>query len=100
MNKTTTTALLLLASSLTLSTTALAEPFNHGSGYVDAISNAYSHSNIQSAQGVRRTETMVTLSGFNDRSVVESETVSSRAAVETPISRMFSIISHGFNDRS
>ena len=35
MSKTITTALLILASGLTLSTTALAEPFTHGSGYVN-----------------------------------------------------------------
>ena len=102
MNKTITTTLLILASGLTLSTTALAEPFNHGSSYVDAISNAYSSANTQSVQSVRRADTMAAASGFNDRDTVANEAVavSPRTAVETSISRMFSSSARGFNDRS
>ncbi len=104
MNKTITTTLLILASGLTLSTTALAEPFQHGSGYTNAISNEYSSAdtqNVQRAQGIRHTEMMATTSSFNDRSTVENEAGTvSRRVVETPISRMFSIITRGFNDRS
>jgi hypothetical protein len=102
MNKTITTTLLILASGLTLSTTALADPFNHGSSYVDAISNAYSSANTQSVQSVPRTEAIATTSGFNDRDTVGNENVAaaSRTVVETPISRMSSIIAGGFNDRS
>lgn len=102
MNKTITAALLILISGLTLSTTALAEPFNHGSSYADAISNAYSNPHTPSAQVIRRTETVATIGGFNDRSAVENENVvaSPRTAVETSNSGMLSIISGGFNDRS
>ncbi|MBK8750950.1 MAG: hypothetical protein IPL99_04600 [Candidatus Competibacteraceae bacterium] len=104
MNKTIATTLLILASGLTLSTTALAEPFQHGSGYINAISNEYSNADTQGmphAQSVRRTETMATTSGFNDRSTVENEgTTVSRRVVESPLSRMLSLIAHGFNDRS
>lgn len=102
MNKTITIALSILTFGLTLSTTALAEPFNHGSGYVDAISNAYSNSSTQGVQSVRHTETMVTLNGFNDRDTVEGEniTVGSRAAAKMSISKTLSVITGGFNDRS
>lgn len=104
MNKTITATLLILASGLTLSTTALAEPFQHGSGYTNAISNEYSSADTQSiqrTQNIRRTETMATTNGFNDRSTVENEaTTVSRRVVETPLSRMLSLIAHGFNDRS
>lgn len=104
MNKTIATTLLILASGLTVSTTALAEPFQHGSGYINAISNEYSSADTQSvqrAQNIRRTETIATTSGFSDRSTVENEaTTVSHRVVETPISRMLSFIAYGFNDRS
>jgi hypothetical protein len=102
MNKTITTALLILVSGLTLSTTALAELYNHGGSHVNAISNAYSSTHVQSVQSVRNPTTMATLSGFNDRGTVENEdvTVSSRIGLEMPNSRMLSITTGGFNDRS
>lgn len=102
MNKTFTTTLLILASGLTLNTTALAAPFTHGSGYVNAISNADSNTEAQSVRSVARTETIATTNGFNDRDTAGNEnvTVASRTVVETPMARMFSIITSGFNDRS
>jgi len=74
MNKPVTTALLILVSGLTLSTTALAEPFKQSSEYVnyrnydngpDSLAefrkrqnNNYPRANVRSS----------TLGGFNDRS--------------------------------
>ncbi len=101
MNKTiTTTTLLILASSLTLSTTALAEPFNRSGSYVNAISNAHSSANTQSTPSVRHVDAMATASGFNDRTEYEVTTVNSSPVVESSITKMFSITTRGFNDRS
>lgn len=105
MNKTITTALLILVSGLTLSTTALAEPYNHGGSHVNAISNAYSSTHVQSVQSVqsvRSPTTMATLGGFNDRGTMENEdvTASPKIGVEISNPRMFSITTGGFNDRS
>ncbi|HRD67608.1 MAG TPA: hypothetical protein PKY50_15800 [Candidatus Competibacter sp.] len=103
MKKTIATALLFLVSGLAANTTALAEPFNHGSSYTNAISNANVDARAQSTQSsVRHFESMATISGFNDRSTVENEevTVSPRTVVETAISKMFSALIGGFNDRS
>ena len=101
MKKPITTALLILASGLTLSTTALAEPFTHGSGYVDAISNTDSNANIQRVPSVQHSAMIATTSRFNDRGTVENEEVAvgSGTVVETSMSRMLSAIASGFNDR-
>lgn len=104
MNKTITATVLILTSGLTLSTTVLAESFQHGSGHTNAISNTYFNADTQSVQriqSVQRTEMMATTSGFNNRSTVENEAaIGSYKVVETPISRMLSIITNRFNDRS
>jgi hypothetical protein len=100
MNKTITTTLLILASGLTLSTTALAEPFNRSGSYVNAISNAYSSANTQSTPSVRHIDTMATASSFNDRTEYEVTPVNSSPVVESSIVKMFSITTRGFNDRS
>ena len=100
MNKTIATTLLILASGLTLSTTVLAEPFNHGSSYTNAISNAYSSANTTSVQNVRQTDMLATVGGFNDRTEYEVTTVDSSLVVDSSISKMLSIITRGFNDRS
>ncbi|MCP5158706.1 MAG: hypothetical protein H6975_04695 [Gammaproteobacteria bacterium] len=100
MNKTIATTLLLLASGLTLSTTALAEPFNHGTGYINSISNVYSNANTRSVQRVRHFNTITETSGFNDQTSHAKIPVNSNSVVEPFIPQMFSIITHGFNDRS
>ncbi len=103
MNKPITTALLILVSGLTLSTTALAEPYKRGSGYVDAISSEYSVTSAPSVRGVQniqRSQATATLGGFNDRSSHEEAATGSRSVVETSISRMLSTMIKGFNDRS
>lgn len=103
MNKTVKTALLVLASGLTLSTTALAESFNHGSGYVDAISNVSPSTAVRTAESARfpATTVMMTENGFNSRSVVESQdsTVGVKSEIETASSRMFTVRPSQFNDR-
>ena len=99
MNKTITTTLLILASGLTLSTTALAEPFNRGSSYTNAISNVGSGQNTPSAPSVRYTGTTATAIGFNDRETATNETASPRIVGETTASRMLSSLASGFNDR-
>lgn len=98
MNKTITT--MILASGLTLSATALAEPFNHGSSYTNAISNVGSSQYTPSAPSVRYADMTAAAIGFNDRETAVNETVSSRVGVETSISKMLSSIVNGFNDRS
>lgn len=102
MKKTITTALLILVSGLTLSTTALAEPYNRGGSHVNAISNAYSNTHVQSMQSVRSPTTMATLGGFNDRGTVENEDVTANPKIGIELSnpRMLSITTSGFNDRS
>ncbi len=100
MNKTITTTLLILASGLTLSTTALAEPFNRSGSYMNAISNVHSSANTPVVQSVRHTDTLATVSGFNDRTEYEVTTVNSSPVVGPSISKMLSIITRGFNDRS
>lgn len=105
MNKTLTATLLILTSGLTLSAPVVAEPFTHGSGFVNANSNVYPSTDVQSTRSVhevRRSGATTTLGGFNMRSVVESEgySASSSAAGETPISSMFTGTGAGFNDRS
>ncbi|MDG4548996.1 MAG: hypothetical protein P9F19_11250 [Candidatus Contendobacter sp.] len=100
MNKTIATTLLILASGLTLSTTALAEPFNRSGSYVNAISNAHSSVGVQSTPSVRHTDALATVNSFNDRTDYEVTTVNSKPVVESPVSRMLSIITRGFNDRS
>ncbi|MFO1423318.1 MAG: hypothetical protein U1F70_06635 [Candidatus Competibacteraceae bacterium] len=99
MNKTIATTLLILASGLTLSTTALAEPFNRSGSHVNAISNAHSSTNTPSVQSVRQTDMLATVGGFNDRTEYEVTTVNSSPVVESSLSRMLSIITRGFNDR-
>lgn len=98
MNKTVKTTLLVLVSGLTLSTTALAEPFNRSGSYVNAISNTHSSANTPSVQSVRQTDMLATVGGFNDRTEYEVTTVNSSPVVESS-SRMLSIITRGFNDR-
>ena len=100
MNKTIATTLLILASGLTLSTTALAEPFNRSGSYVNAINNAHSSANTPSVQSVRQTNMLATVGGFNDRTEYEVTTVDSNPVVNSSISKMLSIITRGFNDRS
>lgn len=100
MNKTITTMLLVIASGLSLSTTALAESFNRGSSYTNAISNIESNQNAPSKSSVRHIDTVVTTIGFNDRETAANETVSPRIVPQTAISKMFSGIANGFNDRS
>lgn len=99
MNKTITTTLLILASGLTLSATALAEPFNHGSSYTNAISNVGSSQNTPSAPSVRYADTTAAAIGFNDRETATNETASPRIVGETAVSGMLSSIASGFNDR-
>ncbi len=111
MSKTITTALLILASGLTLGTTALAEPFTHGSGYVNyrnydegpesvAEFRKY-HDSRRSSANTQRERSVQTLDGFNDRGAVEHDdsAVSPKTAVETSDSKRLSIIGSGFNDR-
>lgn len=100
MNKTITTTLLVMASGLILSTTALAEPFNRGSSYTNAISNVGSSQNTPSKSSVRHIDTVMTTIGFNDRESAANETVSFRIVPKTTISKMLSGIASGFNDRS
>ena len=100
MNKTIATTLLVLASGLTLSTTTLAEPFNHSSSYVNAISNVYSSTTTPSTRNVRHVDTMATVSGFNDRTDYTVTKGNSSAAVESSIPNRLSVIAHAFNDRS
>ena len=99
MNKIIATSLLVLASGLSLSTTALAEPFNHSSSYTNAISNTESNQNISSAPSVRYTDTAGTTIGFNDRETAASGTMNSRVP-QISLSQMLSSIMSGFNDRS
>lgn len=99
MNKTITTTLLILASGLTLSTTALAEPFNRGSSYTNAISNVGSGQNTPNAPSVRYAGTTAAAIGFNDREATANETSSPGIVGETAVSRMLSSIANGFNDR-
>lgn len=101
MNKSIMPSLLVLAFGFSLSTTALAEPYNHGGSYVNAISNAYPSDSVRGMQSVQRTGAIMVSSGFNDRGAVESENVLgySRTVIETPISKMLSIVGNGFNDR-
>lgn len=107
MNKTITTALLILASGLTLSTTALAEPFTHGSGYVNYRNydeGPESLAEFRKRQSEVRFSTHVqssTISGFNNRSSVEDQesTVGSRTDAKTSNSDMLTLVSGGFNDR-
>jgi len=96
MNKTIATALLVLTSGLTLSATALAEPFNHGSSYTNAISNVGSG---QSAPSVRYADTAAVAIGFNDRETAANETAGTKMIGESHVSRMLSSIANGFNDR-
>ena len=105
MNKTLAATLLILTSSLTLSAPGIAEPFTHGSSFINANSNAYPNTSVQSTRSVhevRRSGATTTPGGFNMRSVVESEgySTSSSAAGETPTSSMFTSTGAGFNDRS
>lgn len=105
MNKTLTATLLILTSGLTLSAPVVAEPFNHGSSFVDANSNVYASTRVQSTRSVhdvRRSGATPMPSGFNMRSAVESEgySASSSTVSETPISNLFTRIGAGFNDRS
>ena len=105
MNKTLTATLFILMSGLTLSVTSAAEPFNNGSGFVNANSNVYfsvSVPSTRSVQDVRRSGAMPAASGFNMHSVVESESYSanSSANANTPISNMLTRVGVGFNDRS
>lgn len=101
MHKTITTALLILASGLTFSATALAEPFNHGGSYTNAISNVYPDTGTQSVQSAQFLETGPMIGGFNMRSAVENEdfTANSRTDVNTSISGMYTAVGQ-FNDRS
>ncbi len=99
MKKTIATTLLILASGLTLSATALAEPFNRGSSYTNAISNVESSQNTPSAPSVRYAGTTATAIGFNDRETATNETTSPRIVGETAVFRMLSSIANGFNDR-
>ena len=105
MNKTLAATLLILTSSLTLSAPVIAEPFTHGSSFINANSNAYPSTSVQrtrSVHEVRHSGATTMSSGFNMRSVVENEgySASSSAASETPISSMFTSTGAGFNDRS
>lgn len=104
MNKTVKTTLLVLVSGLTLSTTALAGSFEHGSGYVNAISNVVpSDAVVRTVESVRLPATTVTMtgSGFNSRSVVENQdsTVGGKSEIGTASSRMFTVRPSQFNDR-
>jgi hypothetical protein len=102
MNKTVKTTLLVLVSGLTLSTTALAGPFEHGSGYVNATSNAVSSdAAVRTVESVRLPATVVTASGFNSRSVVENQdsTVGGKSEIGTASSGMFTARPSQFNDR-
>jgi hypothetical protein len=101
MHKTITTALFGLASGLTLSATAVAEPFNHGSSYGNAISNAYSSDDARSAQSVQLPTAGATLGGFNDRDPVENGvvTINHRTVANTSASRLLSPVDSGFNNR-
>ena len=105
MNKTLAATLLILTSSLTLSAPVIAEPFTHGSSFINANGNAYTGASVQRTHNVhevRRSGATTMPSGFNMRSVVESEgySASSSAASETPISSMFTSTGAGFNARS
>lgn len=98
MNKTITTTLLILASGLTLSTTTLAEPFNHGSSYVNAISSVYPSNTTPSTRSIRHVDTMATVSGFNDRT--EYTVTASRSSAAAESTNRLSVIARAFNDRS
>lgn len=101
MNKSMTTALLLLTSGFTLNTAAFAEPLNHGSSYVNVVVQAHSHPKFESVQNRSRTEITVATNGFNDHGAIENEVGAIRAIseIETSVSRMLSSIVNGFNDR-
>lgn len=109
MNKTLTATLFILTSGLTLSVTAVAEPFNNGSGFVNANSNVFSSVSIpstRSVQDVRRSGATPTASGFNMHSVVESEGYSAHSSAHSsanasiPIPNILTRVGVGFNDRS
>lgn len=101
MNKPMTAAFLILASGLTLSTTALAEPFTHGSAYVNAVIQAHTRPQVQSVQTHSRVAVAAAASGFNDRETVGDKTsaVNAVTGIETAVSKMLSSIASGFNDR-
>ena len=106
MNKIVTTTLLILASGLTLSTTALAEPFQHGSGYINYQNydeGPQSVAEFRKRQSdVRFSANVQSSSGFNNRSSVENEEFTSGFRTDTKTSDfdMFTIVGGGFNDRS
>lgn len=106
MKKTITTALLVLASGLTLSATAVAEPFEHGSAYVNYRNydeGSDSLAAFRKRQSEVRFSTQVQsskVSGFNDRSAVENEESKADSRTDTSISGMLTVIGSGFNDRS
>ena len=100
MKKTITTALLILASGLTLSATAVAEPFNHGSAYVNYRNYDEGPDSLAEFRKRQSNVWSSTPGGFNDRGSHQEAPTSSRTVVETSISRMLSTTIEGFNDRS
>ncbi|HRF45591.1 MAG TPA: hypothetical protein PLD30_15365 [Candidatus Competibacteraceae bacterium] len=105
MSKNLTATLFILTAGLTLSATAVAAPFNHGSGFVNANSNVYSNGsvpNTHSTQNVQHPSTTPTVSSFNMYSVVESEGYSTHSSTHAspPATGMFTRTGSGFNDRS
>ena len=104
MKKPITTALLILVSGLTLSTTVLAEPYKWGSGYVNALSNEYSVPSTPSVRGIQsiqRSQITAMPGGFNDRDSGEygEVAINSRTVLEIPVTRMITTVNQSFNDR-
>lgn len=105
MSKNLTATLFILTAGLTLSATAIAEPFNHGSGFVDANSNVYSYvsaPNAHSIQDVQHSGVTPAVSSFNMYSVVERAGYSAHSSTRasTPATGMLTRTGSGFNDRS
>jgi hypothetical protein len=105
MNKPITTALLILVSGLSLSTTALAESFNHGSAYVNYRNyddGPESLAEFRKRQSDVRFQTNLQspkVGGFNDRGSVEDRTVAASPIIAVRSSAdIKSSTLGGFND--
>lgn len=101
MNTNTATVLSALVFGLTLSVTATAESFQHGSGYVNAVSNSYSSADLQATSYNDVSTAKVVDVGFNDRSAVENEGSTANKGSDGKVQYIgMQIVTGQFNDRS